>query len=76
MSMIDTMTQDTPSRSSSSASLDFLAGFSEEAVPVRPPVAPESEIGIPVEGLDRPLRLAVDAGPGCGGITWPSGEVS
>lgn len=69
------MAQDTPSRTSSVSSFDFLAGFTEDAVPVRPSVTPESEIAIRVEGLDVPLKLAVDAGPGCGGIAWPAGEV-
>lgn len=70
------MSQDTLSRTSSTSSFNFLAEFTEDAVPVRPSVTPESEIKIPVEGLDVPLKLAVDAGPGCGGIAWPAGEVS
>lgn len=70
------MTQETRPRSSSVASDDFLGAYSEDAVPIRPSTTPQSEIQIPVEGLDEPLKLAVDAGPGCGGITWPSGEVS
>lgn len=63
------------SRTSSTSSLNFLAGISEDAVPSRPTTTPESEIKIAVDGLDVPLKLSVDAGPGCGGITWPSGEV-
>ncbi|KAJ9120126.1 hypothetical protein QFC22_003024 [Naganishia vaughanmartiniae] len=63
------------SRGSSTSSLNFLGGISEDALPSRPSTTPESEIKIHVDGLDVPLKLAVDAGPGCGGITWPSGEV-
>lgn len=70
------MTLETLSRSSSLASNDFLGAFSEDAVPSRPSTTPQSEIQIPVEGVDQPLKLAVDAGPGCGGIAWPAGEVS
>lgn len=69
------MPEATRSRTSSTSSFDFLGAISEDAVPIRPSTTPESEIKIHVDGLDTPLKLAVDAGPGCGGITWPSGEV-
>jgi hypothetical protein len=62
------------SRSSSSSSLNILTSFSD--VPIRPPTAPESEVTIKVQGLEGGVKLAVDAGPGCGGIAWPAGEVS
>lgn len=70
------MTQETRCRSSSLSSNDFLGAISEDAVPIRPSTTPQSEIQISVDGLDVPLKLAVDAGPGCGGIAWPAGEVS
>lgn len=54
---------------------DMLATFSEDALPVRPSTAPESQIEVEVEDLGRALKLAVDASPGCGGITWAAGEV-
>ncbi|KAJ9103941.1 hypothetical protein QFC21_002404 [Naganishia friedmannii] len=47
------------SRTSSTSSLNFLAGISEDAVPSRPTTTPESEITIPIEGLDVPLKLSV-----------------
>lgn len=74
--LFNNMPQDTLSRSSSLASDDFLGAISEDAVPSRPSTTPQSEIQVPVEGVDGPLKLAVDAGPGCGGIAWPAGEVS
>jgi hypothetical protein len=61
------------STSSTSSSLDILKSF---AVPIREPTAPESEVTINVTGLEQGVKLAVDAGPGCGGIAWPAGEVS
>ncbi|KAL7415569.1 hypothetical protein BDY24DRAFT_381549 [Mrakia frigida] len=30
---------------------------------------------IPFPGLDRDLRLSIDASPGCGGVVWPAGEI-
>jgi hypothetical protein len=55
---------------------DILEGFSFDMVAARPPTAPEQEIAIIVRGLSRELKLAVDASPGCGGVTWPAGEVT
>lgn len=63
------------SHSSSSSSFDPLTSFSESIVPIRPPTAPDTEVLIVVPGLGRDVKLAVDAGPGCGGIAWPAGEV-
>jgi protein N-lysine methyltransferase METTL21A len=33
-------------------------------------------VELQLEGLGRPLLISVDAGPGCGGVVWPAGEVS
>lgn len=47
----------------------------EALAPSRPPTTrQEEEVAIPVPG-GRDVRLKVDAGPGCGGIAWPAGEV-
>lgn len=64
--------------SSSSSSVDLLKAFDEDLVPSRPPTAPESEVTLSYAyTADRSIdvKLAVDAGPGCGGIAWPAGEV-
>lgn len=42
--------------------------------PARPTVVHQT-ISLPFEGLDRDLKLNVDAGPGCGGVVWIAGEV-
>jgi len=60
------------STTSSSAALPTF----ESLAPIRPPttaVAEETVLEIPY--LDKDVKLKVDAGPGCGGIAWPSGIV-
>ncbi|KAL1409786.1 Protein-lysine N-methyltransferase efm6 [Vanrija albida] len=48
----------------------------EALAPSRPPTTTaQEEVAIGVPGLGAPVRLKVDAGPGCGGIAWPAGEV-
>lgn len=80
------MTTSSPSRqrsssnasASSSSTVDLLQAIDEDYVPSRPPTAPESEVTLSYPYLeDRTIdvKLAVDAGPGCGGIAWPAGEV-
>lgn len=64
------------SRSSSVSSTAPLPSF-EDLAPPRPPLTGgEQETAVPVPGLGRDVKLKVDAGPGCGGIAWPAGEVS
>ncbi|XAO22197.1 hypothetical protein I312_100964 [Cryptococcus bacillisporus CA1280] len=63
------------SRSSSVSSTAPLPSF-EDLAPPRPPLTGgEQETVVPVPGLGRDVKLKVDAGPGCGGIAWPAGEV-
>ncbi|KAK8850368.1 hypothetical protein IAR55_004286 [Kwoniella newhampshirensis] len=62
------------SSTSSSAPLPSFEGLA----PPRPPTTmKEEETRVVVPGLPggRDVRLKVDAGPGCGGIAWPAGEV-
>lgn len=65
------------SRSASLSSVGSAALPTFEGIaPPRPPtttVDAESHIAVP--GTPG-VRLKVDAGPGCGGIAWPAGEVS
>lgn len=76
-------TPETRSRSSSISSSNSSVGFlqvfaSESFVPSRPPTTPQPEIVLTFPYLpqqDIKVKLAVDAGPGCGGIAWPAGEV-
>lgn len=64
------------SRSSSVSSTAPLPSF-EDLAPPRPPLTGgEQETAVPVPGLGKDIKLKVDAGPGCGGIAWPAGEVS
>lgn len=66
------------SRSGSTSSYDSTRALAslEGIAPSRPPTTTAtSEERIPIEGL-ADIRLKVDAGPGCGGVSWPSGEVS
>ncbi|WWD20541.1 hypothetical protein CI109_105017 [Kwoniella shandongensis] len=63
--------------SSSTSSSTPLPSF-EGLAPSRPPTTIEKEeTRVIVPGLPggRDVRLKVDAGPGCGGIAWRSGEV-
>ena len=60
--------------------LRHLRATDEELVPEQPKSIHNELVKIDVplgESRDRTvqLALAVDAGPGCGGITWPAGEV-
>lgn len=49
----------------------------EAIAPPRPPTTTvSSETVLEIPYLEQDVRLKVDAGPGCGGITWPSGIVS
>ncbi|KAG8716329.1 hypothetical protein FRC11_004096 [Ceratobasidium sp. 423] len=48
---------------------------SEVLVPPQPPTVVHRIIELSFPPLDRPVKLMVDAGPGCGGIAWPAGEV-
>lgn len=71
-----THTSSTHSRSSSFASSNGLPPTFDDLVPQRPPTTQEAEeTHIDIPGLTRPIKLKVDAGPGCGGIAWPAGEV-
>ncbi|WVF68137.1 hypothetical protein IAT40_002900 [Kwoniella sp. CBS 6097] len=68
----------TRSRSSSVSTVSSTAALPtfEALAPPRPPTTKdEEETHVQVVGLDRDVRLKVDAGPGCGGIAWPAGEV-
>ncbi|WVW81088.1 hypothetical protein I302_103079 [Kwoniella bestiolae CBS 10118] len=75
-----TITDLTPPRSRSASvsttSSDAALPSFESLAPPRPPTTKaEEETRVVVEGLRDEVRLKVDAGPGCGGIAWPSGEV-
>ncbi|ELU41831.1 hypothetical protein AG1IA_04151 [Rhizoctonia solani AG-1 IA] len=48
---------------------------SEVIVPPQIPTVARQNIEILFPPLDSPVKLMVDAGPGCGGIAWPAGEV-
>ncbi|WVQ95716.1 hypothetical protein IAU59_002815 [Kwoniella sp. CBS 9459] len=66
------------SRSSSISTVSSTAALPtfEALAPPRPPTTTEEEeTHVHVDGLGRDVRLKVDAGPGCGGIAWPAGEV-
>lgn len=65
-------------RSSSVSSTDLATPLPslEGLIPARPPTTTsDSETRLPIPYLDRDVTLKVDAGPGCGGIAWPAGEV-
>ncbi len=69
---------DTPrSRSASLSSVGSTALPTFEGIaPPRPPTTTaDAETRLAVPGTPG-VRLKVDAGPGCGGIAWPAGEVS
>jgi hypothetical protein len=66
------------SRSTSISSTDSAAPLPtfEALAPPRPPTTIENEeTRLIIPYLDKPVQLKVDAGPGCGGIAWPAGEV-
>lgn len=44
-------------------------------VPPQIPTVAHQTIELSFPPLDNPVKLVVDAGPGCGGIAWPAGEV-
>ncbi|WWD08522.1 hypothetical protein V865_006634 [Kwoniella europaea PYCC6329] len=74
------ITDITPPRSRSASvsttSSDVALPSFESLAPPRPPTTKaEEETRVVVEGLGSDVRLKVDAGPGCGGIAWPAGEV-
>ncbi|KAG9010679.1 hypothetical protein FRB94_010156 [Tulasnella sp. JGI-2019a] len=65
---------------------DFLQGFSAAESgpddgrvsilpPQRPSVREDVELVFEASGTSVSLSLSVDAGPGCGGVAWPAGEV-
>ncbi|GFZ48270.1 Putative protein N-methyltransferase [Saitozyma sp. JCM 24511] len=65
-------------RTSSISSTDSSAPLPsfEHLAPPRPPTTQQDEeTRLEVPFLEREVRLKVDAGPGCGGIAWPAGEV-
>ncbi|KAJ1311289.1 hypothetical protein OPQ81_009787 [Rhizoctonia solani] len=55
--------------------LRHLRNDSSEIVPPQNPTVIHQAIELSFPPLDRPVKLVVDAGPGCGGIAWPAGEV-
>ncbi|WOO79427.1 Protein-lysine N-methyltransferase EFM6 [Vanrija pseudolonga] len=59
---------------SSTDSNAALPSFEALAPPRPPTTTHEEEVAIAVPGA-ADVRLKVDAGPGCGGIAWPAGEV-
>ena len=61
------------SSTSSSAALPTF----EALAPTRAPTTVNNEeTRLVIPGLETDVKLKVDAGPGCGGIAWPAGEVS
>ena len=77
-SMVDGSVAGARSRSSSVSTTSSSAALPtfEALAPLRLPttiIAEETVLAIPF--LDKEVRLKVDAGPGCGGIAWPSGVV-
>ncbi|WVN89569.1 uncharacterized protein L203_104796 [Cryptococcus depauperatus CBS 7841] len=63
------------SRSSSISTVSSALPTFEALVPPRIGLtSEEKETRIDVPGL-KDIKLKIDAGPGCGGIAWPSGEV-
>ncbi|WWC65444.1 uncharacterized protein I303_108062 [Kwoniella dejecticola CBS 10117] len=64
------------SNSVSTTKSDAALPSFESLAPPRPPTTKaEEETHVRIEGLQDVVRLKVDAGPGCGGIAWPAGEV-
>ncbi|ORY35866.1 putative methyltransferase-domain-containing protein [Naematelia encephala] len=70
-----------PTRSRSNSSISSTSSTAplpsfEALAPPRPPTTTEAEeTRLVIPGLNNDVRLLVDAGPGCGGIAWPAGEV-
>lgn len=64
-----------PSTSSSTDSNAPLPSFQDLAPPRPFLTAPAEETVISIPDLTPQVKLKVDAGPGCGGIAWPAGEV-
>ena len=64
-----------PHSISSTSSSAALPSF-EALAPTRAflTIAAEETV-LEIPDLHTPVRLKVDAGPSCGGIVWPSGEV-
>lgn len=60
---------------SSTDSQVALPSFEHIAPPRERTTEENAETTLAVPGV-RDVRLKVDAGPGCGGIAWPAGEVS
>lgn len=60
---------------SSTDSQVALPSFEHLAPPRERTTEDNAETALAVPGV-RDVRLKVDAGPGCGGIAWPAGEVS
>lgn len=68
----------TRSRSSSvstTSSSVALPTFEALAPPRAPTTTVSEETVLEIPFLNQDVKLKVDAGPGCGGITWPSGIV-
>ncbi|KAL5641154.1 hypothetical protein ACGC1H_001590 [Rhizoctonia solani] len=56
--------------------LDPLRHLRDDSlIPPQAPTVVYQTIELSFPPLDRPVKLVVDAGPGCGGIAWPAGEV-
>ncbi|WWC72379.1 uncharacterized protein I206_106341 [Kwoniella pini CBS 10737] len=64
------------STSVSTTNSDAALPSFESLAPPRPPTTKAAEeTHVLVDGLKDVVKLKVDAGPGCGGIAWPAGEV-
>lgn len=74
--LIMTIAPDSPRSVSSTDSNAALPSFEALAPPRAFLTKPSEETVIEIPNLHEPIRLKVDAGPGCGGIAWPAGEVS
>ncbi|QRV76637.1 phospholipase [Ceratobasidium sp. AG-Ba] len=55
--------------------LRHLRGDTDEVVPPQIPTVVNQTIELNFSPLEHPVKLVVDAGPGCGGVAWPAGEV-
>lgn len=74
----ETITRERSGSTSSISSTDSqvaLPSFEHIAPPRERTTEENAETSLAVPGV-RDVRLKVDAGPGCGGIAWPAGEVS
>lgn len=73
-----TITRERSGSTSSISSTDSqvaLPSFEHIAPPRERTTEENAETSLAIPGV-RDVRLKVDAGPGCGGIAWPAGEVS